>query len=170
MGSTDREEKDRYTLEVQAKDGGNKVTAQIALCVLHFYSIAELNTSSSRNKYFILTSNYPHTKKKISSYKEFLFGLFFAEKVFLLGLNRCDSQTFKRSNWKKHFFQCVCYLYNLLRCYFLVSDATLTLFFINEMFLKNSKPLWNPVFTNTIFMFLKKLLREEKITEHLVPM
>lgn len=30
VGSTDREEKDRYTLEVQAKDGGNKVTAQIA--------------------------------------------------------------------------------------------------------------------------------------------
>ena len=38
------------------------------------------------------------------------------------------------------------------------------------MFLKNSKPLWKHVFTNTIFMFLKKLLGEEKITEHLVPM
>ena len=76
------------------------------------------------------TSNYLHTEKKFTSYKEFLFGLFFTEKVFLLGLNGCDSQTFKSSNCEKQFFQYVCYLYNLLlRCYFLVSDATLTLFF-----------------------------------------
>lgn len=73
MGSTDREEKDRYTLEVQAKDGGNKVTAQIALCVLHFYNIAELNTSSSSNKCFILTSVEIYTIKISSQILQYRF-------------------------------------------------------------------------------------------------
>ena len=37
--------------------------------------------------------------------------------------------------------------------YFSYFYAPSTFFFVNEMFLKNSKPLWKHVFSDTIFMF-----------------
>ena len=51
-------------------------------------------------------------------YKQYIFGFPFSEKpkktrtdksIFLLSLKRNYSQTFKSSNCKKAFIQCVCY-------------------------------------------------------------
>ena len=64
-------------------------------------------------------------KNKFTSHKQYSFGLTFLEiqRRFiqtkyttrsLLCLKRIDSQTFKRSNCKKRFLQCLCHSYNLL--------------------------------------------------------
>ena len=75
--------------------------------------------------------------------KHYLLGCFFSRnakethtdqstlQVFLLYLERNDSQTFKSSSCGKLFLQCVCYRYNLLQwMFFIPRDNWKALFFI----------------------------------------
>ena len=68
-------------------------------------------------------------KTKFASHKQYLFCVLTCRNakktrtdqsiplVFLLCLERNDPQTFKNGNCKDFFLQCVCYCYNLLRCF-----------------------------------------------------
>ena len=81
-------------------------------------------------------------KNKFTSHKLYSFGLTFLEiqRRFiqtkyttrsLFCLKRIDSQTFKRSNCKKRFLQCLCHSYNsLLKMFFIPRDNWRALFFI----------------------------------------
>ena len=88
--------------------------------VLNYHFSGQIYTSVTKLTIYIY-------KNKFTSHKQHLFGLIFPRNpkkellrqsilhVFLLCLkNKNDLQTFKCSNCKKLFLQCVCHCYNLL--------------------------------------------------------